>query len=122
MLSRPRGQDVIPPHWHQLKGELKNVRVPQYDSTNLTHQWLAELSRRAHEVVGDLSTDVKTDKRIQSSGDIRLSDSPSVDRRAALERELAEIELQVDQAAAELWGITAEELAEIRRSLEELRG
>jgi hypothetical protein len=100
MLSRPRGQDVIPPHWHQLKGELKNVRVPQYDSTNLTHQRLAELSRRAHEVMEELSTDVKTDKRIQSSGDIRLSDSASVDRRAALERELAEI----------------------RRSLEELRG
>jgi len=28
----------------------------------------------------------------------------------------------VDRAAAELWGITSEELAEMRRSLEELQG
>jgi hypothetical protein len=35
---------------------------------------------------------------------------------------LQSVEAEVDQAAAELWGITAEELAKIRRSLEELRG
>ena len=33
---------------------------------------------------------------------------------------LANIEAQVDEAAAELWGITDRELMEIRRSLEEL--
>jgi len=33
---------------------------------------------------------------------------------------LAEVETQVDEAAAELWGITDKELREIRRSLEEL--
>jgi hypothetical protein len=33
---------------------------------------------------------------------------------------LAAIEAQVDEAAAELWGITDKELREIRRSLEEL--
>jgi hypothetical protein len=37
-------------------------------------------------------------------------------RRATLDK------AEMNQAAAELWGITAEELAEIRRSLEELRG
>jgi hypothetical protein len=35
---------------------------------------------------------------------------------------LAAVEAQVDQAAAELWGLTGEELAEIQRSLEELKG
>jgi hypothetical protein len=35
---------------------------------------------------------------------------------------LKAVEDEVDRAAAELWGITAEELAEIRRSLEELQG
>jgi hypothetical protein len=33
---------------------------------------------------------------------------------------LAEIERKIDNAAAELWGISAAELEEIRRSLEEL--
>jgi hypothetical protein len=33
---------------------------------------------------------------------------------------LAEVEAQVDEAAAELWGITEKELQEIRRSLVEL--
>ncbi len=55
---------------------------------------------------------------------IRLSDPASVDneRRAPLECELAEIEAQVDQAAAELWGITPAELKEVQRSLAELSG
>jgi hypothetical protein len=33
---------------------------------------------------------------------------------------LAAVEAQVDEVAAELWGITDRELEEIRRSLEEL--
>ena len=36
------------------------------------------------------------------------------------EEGLAAVEAQVDEAAAELWGITDRELKEIRRSLEEL--
>ncbi len=36
--------------------------------------------------------------------------------------QLAEIEAQVDEAAAALWGLTAGELADIRASLAELRG
>jgi hypothetical protein len=34
---------------------------------------------------------------------------------------LKAVEDEVDQVAAELWGITDEELAEIQRSMEELR-
>jgi len=36
------------------------------------------------------------------------------------EASLAAVEAQVDEAAAELWGITDRELQEVRRSLEEL--
>jgi hypothetical protein len=35
---------------------------------------------------------------------------------------LAAVEVQMDEAAAELWSITDRELREIRRSLEELVG
>jgi len=56
-------------------------------------QRLAELSQQAHELA--------------AAGDTEA---------------LKAVEDEVDRAAAELWGITAEELAEIRRSLEELRG
>ena len=63
-------------------------------------------------------------KRIGSEREeaIRLSATTSVDkeRRAQLECELVEIEAQVDQAAAELWGITPAELREVQRSLAEL--
>jgi hypothetical protein len=37
-----------------------------------------------------------------------------------VQRGLAAVEVQVDEAAADLWGITDRELKDIRRSLEEL--
>jgi methylase of polypeptide subunit release factors len=77
---------------HPSPHVLRNVRVLKFDPANPTHQRLAELSRRAHELA--------------AAGD---------------KKALKAVEAEVDQAAAELWGITAEELAEIRRSLEELR-
>ncbi len=51
-----------------------------------------------------------------------LSNQGPLANRAAAgdEAGLAEVEAQVDEAAAELWGVTEKELAEIRRSLEEL--
>jgi len=72
---------------------LQTLHVPTFDPTNPAHQRLAELSRRAH--------------KLAAAGDTEA---------------LKAVEDEVDQAAAELWGITAEELAEIRRSLEELQG
>ena len=81
---------------------LENIRVPRFDPANPAHERLGALSQRAHEVAGELSTDLATDKR------------------TALQRELADIEAQVDVAAAQLWGITAQELAEVQRNLAEL--
>jgi len=106
---------------------MEKVRIPRFDAGNPVHRRLAELSQRAHAVAGELlSTDTPTDYRTHSRQQrrVRLSDEASVDsaRRADLQRELAEIEVQVDQAAAELWGITAAELAEVQRSLKEMNG
>jgi len=70
---------------------LKVIGVPEFDAENPVHARLAALSRRAHELA--------------AAGD---------------EAGLAEVEPQVDQAAAELWSITDREMEDIRRSLEEL--
>jgi len=72
---------------------LKNIRIPKYDPANSLHQELAALSQRAHELAA--------------------SGQP-------IER-IKPIEEEIDRKAAQLWGLTDEELAEIRRSLEELR-
>jgi len=70
---------------------LEHIAVPQFDTGNPIHTWLATLSHQAHQLA------VARD-----------------------EASLAAVETQVDKAAAELWGITDRELKEIRRSLEEL--
>ncbi len=72
---------------------LEYVRIPQFDPGNALHARLAGLSQQAHAAMAAGQTE-----------------------------RVGEIEAQVDQAAAELWGLTEEELAEIQRSLEELRG
>lgn len=70
---------------------LQFIAVPQFDAENPIHTRLAALSQEAHQLA--------------LAGD---------------EAGLAEVEAQVDKAAAELWDITDRELKEIRRSLEEL--
>jgi len=70
---------------------LEHIAVPQFDPGNSIHTRLAALSQQAHQLA--------------AAGD---------------EAGLAAVEARVDEAAAELWGLRAKELAEIRRSLEEL--
>ncbi len=70
---------------------LENIRIPSFDQTNIVHRNLAQLSREAHE-----STASKDTKR------------------------LVEIESSIDDLVAQLWGLTAEELKEIKESLREL--
>ena len=70
---------------------LEHIAVPQFDAGNPIHTRLAALSQQAHQLAA-----------------------------AEDEAGLAAVEAQVDEAAAELWGITDGELREIRRSLEEL--
>jgi DNA anti-recombination protein RmuC len=84
-------QQLADPFTEQLRAAAR-ASHNEYVPTNLTHQQLARLSQRAHELA--------------AAGD---------------EQALKAVEDEVDRAAAELWGITDEELAEIQRSLEELR-
>ena len=77
---------------------LEHIAVPQFDAENPIHTCLAALSQQAHQLA---AADQPPEGSDPSGG-------------------LAAIEAQVDEAAAELWGITDRELREIRRSLEEL--
>jgi len=70
---------------------LENVAVPEFSPQNKLHARLADLSEAAHKAV--------------AKGDTA---------------ELKKIEEQVNHWAAKLWGLTDDELAEIKRSLEEM--
>ena len=70
---------------------LDHIAIPHYDPHNSLHQELSALSQGAHDLAA------KGEKE-------------------ALKR----VEEEIDRKAAELWGITDKELAEIKRSLAEL--
>jgi hypothetical protein len=72
---------------------LENICVRQFSSLDKNHQELSELSRRAH--------------AIRASNDD--------------EEALRAVEAAIDRAAARAWGLTDDELAELRASLKELK-
>lgn len=78
---------------HPSPHVLENVAIPTFDVANPLHQSLATLSQRAH--------------RAAAKGD-------------AGKAELHHAEEEIDRVAARLWGITGDELAEIRQALEDL--
>jgi len=78
---------------------LENIRVPRYDAGEAIHRKLAFLSQRAHELAPQAY-----------NGDKDAQD------------QLCQVEEEIDRAAAQLWNLSEEELAEIKRSLEELKG
>jgi hypothetical protein len=69
---------------------LENVAVPRFSKSDGTHSRLVELSEAAHEATAKGQT-----------------------------VEVGRIEAEIDRAAARLWGLKDEDLAEIKRSLEE---
>lgn len=71
---------------------LENIQVPRFDEINDMHSRLGMLSKKAHAAT--------------SAGDIAR---------------LEEIEAEVNSLAAQLWGLTDEELKEIQESLAELQ-
>jgi len=77
---------------------LEKLCIPRYNPANSVHRRLASLSQRAHE-----------------------SASAAYRGDEAAPAELRRVEDEVDRAAAQLWGLSEEELTEIRRSLAELR-
>jgi len=72
---------------------INNVHIPKFNPAIKLHLQLAELSQRAHELA--------------ARGDEGAE-------------ELKAVEEEIDERAAELWGLSAQELKEIKRSLEEL--
>jgi hypothetical protein len=72
---------------------LEHIRIPRFDPGNLVHIRLAELSKEAH-------------------GAAARGDAQG----------LRAIEAEIDQQAAEVWGLSAEELRAVQESLMELSG
>jgi len=70
---------------------LQNIRIPKFDPGNKVHQELAGLSQNAHEAAARGS-----------------------------ETGLKGLEQRIDELAAQIWGLTGEELKEIQTSLEEI--
>lgn len=74
---------------------LGRVRISKFDAKNEIHRELARLSKRAHEIAREIYEGNRED----------------------LKADLAEIEEEIDEKVAELYGITGEELREIKRCL-----
>ena len=74
---------------------LDYVKIPKFDSNNSLHQKLSQLSRKAHEIA----------KKIYE------------ENREDLKEDLEKIEEEIDRTVAKLYGITNEELKEIRKCL-----
>jgi hypothetical protein len=70
---------------------LENVGVPHFSKYSKTHLRLGELSEAAHKAAAKGET-----------------------------AEVMKIEEEVDRTAARLWGLSDDDLAEIKRSLEEM--
>jgi hypothetical protein len=88
---------------------LETVAIPAFDSTSPLHQRLAALSQRAHALARPPAHHTLPHALKEPRADY-VSDGQA----------LADVERDIDAAAAELWGITPAELEEIRRSLDEL--
>ncbi len=74
---------------------LEHVRLPQFDAKDKRHQRLAELSDEAHALTAE-ATD-------------------------AARKRLATLENEIDETAAAVWGISDDELGDIRFSLADLK-
>ena len=70
---------------------LQNIRIPKFDSANKIHQELSGLSENAHHAT-------------------QIGDEVGV----------KELEQRINELAAQIWGLTGEELKEIKNSLEDL--
>ncbi len=77
---------------------LHKARIPKFRASEECRN-IGKLSQRAHELAPRAYNGDET-----------------------AQAELCRVEEEIDQAAAQLWGLSDEELAEIKRSLEELRG
>jgi len=72
---------------------LENIRIPKFDSRNPLHVELAKLSEKAHAAAKADNEDI-----------------------------VQELEEEIDIVSAQIWGLSSDELKEIKESLEELTG
>ncbi len=92
---------------------LEHIAVPRFDPAIAAHRNLAELSQRAHALA----------QKIVASGPEEgfafVDDAvQSFIQTEKAERELREVEDEIDRAAAQLWGLSDAELHEIQKALE----
>jgi len=97
---------------------LENICIPKFDPKNKLHLYLSELSQKAHEVAKNIKyndKEVKTNKEIIESI-FEYSDSENQEYN----NDLKKIEEEIDKVSTEIWGLTEEELKDIKISLTEL--
>lgn len=90
--SPVRAQYGMTGYKHVSMRFVSGIRVESHDPSSATHRQLQSLSQEAHEATGDGNTERVT-----------------------------QIEEQIDELAAELWGLTPRELDEIKRSLHDMQ-
>lgn len=93
---------TVASYTYELRQEahiLDYIRVPKFDPNNPIHQKLSELSKKAHEIAKEIYEKKKDE----------------------LKPELQKIEEEIDKLVAQLYGITDEELKEIKKCLKLLK-
>jgi SAM-dependent methyltransferase len=115
---------------------LDHIRIPRHDPNNPVHRRLAELSQQAHQLMGTSPSQpegisverakaaIQYFERRRRRGQLNKQSADEI--ISALQSiqpgtaQLDRIEAEIDQLAAQLWGLTEQELAAIRRSLREV--
>jgi hypothetical protein len=112
---------------------LDHIHIPCYDPNNAVHRRLAELSMQAHQLMGGAPSQSGGLSVEQAKAAIQCIEQRR--RRGRLDQQTADeiisalqavqpgiaqleaIEAEIDQLAAQIWGLTEQELEAIRQSL-----
>jgi hypothetical protein len=112
---------------------LDHIRIPRYDPNNAVHRRLAELSMQAHQLMGGAPSQSGGLSVEQAKAAIQYIEQHR--RRGGLDQQTADeiisalqavqpgiaqldaIEAEIDQLAAQIWGLTEQELTAIQQSL-----
>jgi hypothetical protein len=81
------------------------IKIPKFDPQNEAHNKIAELSKRAHELVS-----------------IKHSKPPAAELYNYIDKELERVEREIDLAVAELFGLSEEDLREFEKLMAILSG
>jgi hypothetical protein len=98
---------IIASYSYELRQEthiVDFIKIPKFDPQDKTHNKIAELSKRAHEL-----------SNLKHSG-------PSVTERYNVEKELEKVEREINLAVAELFGLSEEGLREFEKLMAILSG